>query len=46
MKLRATQVVAWRFRSRAAHGLDVASPDRIVQDSRRRNDARGITEHA
>ncbi|WP_446900552.1 hypothetical protein [Burkholderia sp. YIM B11467] len=46
MKLRATQVVARRFRSRAAHGLGAASPNRIVQESRRRNDARGIAEHA
>ncbi|WP_419687474.1 hypothetical protein ACN22W_25370 [Burkholderia theae] len=46
MKLRATQVVARRFRSRAAHGRGVASPNRIMQESRRRNDARGIAEHA
>ncbi|WP_155420330.1 hypothetical protein [Burkholderia cepacia] len=46
MKLRATHVVAWRFRSRAAPGRGAASPNRIVQESRRRNDARGIAEHA
>ncbi|WP_158061927.1 hypothetical protein [Burkholderia catarinensis] len=43
---RATRVVVRRIRSRAPHGLGATDLNRIVQGSQRRNDARGMAEHA